>query len=53
MIVVTSLYTDFLISSISCSKMSSYIILSIILFLGNKMVQDFLFEMNLIDLFYL
>ena len=31
--------------------MSSCNILSIILFLGNKMVQDFLFEMNLTDHF--
>ena len=43
--------TDFLISRISCSKMNGYDILFIILFLGNKMVQDFLFEINLIDHF--
>ena len=43
--------TDFLISNISCSKMNSYDILFITLFLGNKIVQDFLFEINLIDLF--
>ena len=42
--------TDVLISCIPCKKTSSYNILSVILFLGNKMVQDSLFEINLIDL---
>ena len=43
--------THVLASYIPCSKMSSYNILSIILFVGNKKVQDYLFEINLTDFF--
>ena len=43
--------THVLASCIPCSKMSSYNILSIILFVGNKKVQDYLFEINLTDFF--
>ena len=44
--------TNILISNISCSEMS-YNTVYIILFLVNQMVEYFLFEMNLIDLFIL